>query len=72
MPLEWQCPCGAWLPIAYGRHTHFIVREPTLEEMVAGRRVQEMGGQRSDVTAQHAEAESAYWRNGTELTRDVG
>lgn len=42
-PTEWQCPCGAWVPIGYSRHPHVVSRQKTFEELHAGRANHESG-----------------------------
>lgn len=42
-PTEWQCTCGAWVPIAYGRHPHLKTTPPAFADLHAARIAQESG-----------------------------
>lgn len=42
-PIEWQCTCGAWVPVGYSRHSHFALRPAPFEHLHAMRIAAEAG-----------------------------
>lgn len=45
-PTEWQCSCGAWVPVGYARHPHVQQTRPrSAAELIEQRRRMEMGQQ---------------------------
>lgn len=42
-PTEWQCTCGAWLPVGYSRHPHYTTTPKPFEALYAMRRAAEAG-----------------------------
>ncbi len=36
-PTEWQCSCGKWVPIGFGRHTHVELLPLPTADMIAAR-----------------------------------
>lgn len=60
---EWQCTCGAWVPIGYSRHPHFKAKSPRFEDLHAMRIAMEAGleGVVPDVLADDCEV-TTVWR----------
>jgi hypothetical protein len=68
---QWQCgECGAWLCDMWGRHVHMHVSEPTLEDMIAARRLAELHIPTDAPLQTKTESVTTYWRTGKEPTRD--
>lgn len=42
-PTEWQCACGAWVPVGYGRHPHVKVKPASIGAMRGYRAMIEAG-----------------------------
>lgn len=42
-PSEWQCTCGAWVPIGYSHHPHTVAKEVKFADLHAMRVAQEAG-----------------------------
>lgn len=42
-PTEWQCSCGAWVPVGYSHHPHVETQRATLAQMLEMRRAAESG-----------------------------
>jgi hypothetical protein len=40
---EWQCPCGAWVPVAWSHHPHVETKSASLADLKAMRAAQEAG-----------------------------
>lgn len=47
---EWQCTCGAWVPMAYGRHPHLKTTPAAFADLHAARIAQEAGLSVPDAT----------------------
>ena len=59
MARQWQCPCGAWLPMAVAKHVHLVGgREPTLQEMLASR----WRGRDGEALAQIGQIDEVRWQ----------
>lgn len=43
LALEWQCTCGAWVPVGYGRHSHYAAKPVKFEDLIAMRVASEAG-----------------------------
>jgi hypothetical protein len=55
--------------MGFSRHVHFSVRQPSLEELIANRRLDEMHIS-ADVSASAvADVTTTYWRTGREETQ---
>lgn len=49
-PTEWQCTCGTWVPMAYGRHPHLHTAPAAFADLHAARIAQEAGLSVPDAT----------------------
>lgn len=66
---QWQCECGVWIDDGWSMHIHDNVQEPTLGQMIAGRRASEFD-MYTDPLAVTVIERTVYWRNHKEPTRD--
>lgn len=70
-PMQWQCgECGGWVDAGWSMHVHYATREPSLDEMVAARRMDEALPGSSNAFAPMETSLTTYFRDGGELTRE--
>lgn len=70
-PKQWQCPeCQQWVDAGYSMHVHDKTQEPSLDEMIANRRLGEMNIPAPDPLAVTAVERTVYWRTWKEPTRE--